>query len=153
MFQAGDIVCYLEAFPLALQEEGNSSYVSTAGPQSCAARMQLKGRFGVLVKKLARHWKVAQIYTFHEKGLEGTVPEFAWGEYVGLKHPSWRSYYNPSPNKKPLEVSYTACAMDKQAHVHLCPAKVSLSNHIMIAGHISGDSLRRLKKLIARVDG
>lgn len=151
MLEPGDIIYYLRPFTLGLHQNDHGKYVAEVGDSLCTARMKMKGRFGIVVSVFGQCIKVVELTTFDHQGLAATKPQHLWPEYVGLRQHWDKGYLHPAPNKA-LEVGYSCCDIHPDTSVHLITDKISLSNQIMIAGHITSDSLARLRTMIKRVE-
>jgi hypothetical protein len=151
MLDIGDIVYYLCPFTVGLHQDVEGYNVASIGGPDCTARVQLKGRFGIVVSKSFQNIKVAQMYTFNGKGLAQAKPQHMWREYVGIRETGVRNYQNPSPHKE-LEVGKTCVDIDANTSVYLITDKISLTSQSMISGRITDESLKRLRRMISKVD-
>ncbi|KAF2657705.1 hypothetical protein K491DRAFT_315350 [Lophiostoma macrostomum CBS 122681] len=153
LLRAGDIIYYLEAFPLGLHQPVQGNYAAHVGGRDCSAAVKLKGRFAIVLDVFGQHAKVAELNTFGNDGLAVAKPQRFWYEYVGIKCSDDRDYQHPSQaTTKPLEVGFSCCEIRKTTSVHLITSRISLGNQIMIAGNITSDSLGRLRTAIKKLE-
>lgn len=159
MLKAGDIIYYLEAFTLSAHQTNTGANVLYS-PYS-TARVQMKGRFGVIVGVGDEAVKVARMTTFGHRGLASRHFS-SWGKYVGIRKTNehkyfdeetgkLQKYYHPGPHEdETLEAGFACCEMHHTSSVELVANLISLSNHIMIAGSLTEGSLKRLKEMITK---
>ncbi|KAF2279145.1 uncharacterized protein EI97DRAFT_440607 [Westerdykella ornata] len=147
MIEHGQIVFYMEAFPLGLGQGDTAANVF--GGKSTAKAMY-KHRYGIVVGKHAQCLKVVQMYTFQGRGL-AAKSEKCRREYVGLRKDKCDDSVHASPHQK-LDVDFCVSCLLDQTSVHLVTDKIHLSNHIMIAGRITMESLTRLRRLVRKVE-
>jgi hypothetical protein len=147
LIETGMIIYYLSPYTLGRHQ----SNVQGSGIANVrAARMQMKGRFGIVVSKHAESLKVTEVYTFQGKGLQSKTQK-DWNEYVGLRCADDKNFYTISKNK-PLEVGQAVCEILPTSSAHLVTTKITLSSQIMMAGWITADSLERLQTMVKEMD-
>ncbi|KAF2009739.1 hypothetical protein BU24DRAFT_468089 [Aaosphaeria arxii CBS 175.79] len=148
MLEPGDIIYYLRPFTVHHDRVSNSTVRSRSGS---TALMQMKGRFGIVVSKFSEHIKVADATTFGHRGIEKAKSRAVFHEYVGLVE---KDCYDNSQSlvHQPLEIESICHPFGSLTSVHLVTEKISISNQIMIAGHITSESLTRLWSLIREVE-
>jgi hypothetical protein len=153
LLRAGDIIYYLEAFPIGLHQRVEGKNAAYVGGRDCNAAVKLKGRFAIVLDVFGQHVKVAELATFNNKGLAVAKSQKYWHEYAGIRSSDDVNYQHPSQAiNKPLEVGFSCCEIPKTTSVHLITSRISLSNQIMIAGNITSDSLGRLRTSIRKLE-
>jgi hypothetical protein len=150
LLEAGMIIYYLEPYTLGLDQRDQGCGTAVVGENRYRARVHLKGRFGIIVNKYSHSLKVAQVYSFGDKGLESKNPKM-WDEYVGVRDVDAPDFHTVS-KKAPLEVRHSCCEILPTSSAHLVTSKISLSNQILCAGRITTDSLERLRVMVKEVD-
>jgi hypothetical protein len=152
LLEPGDIVYYLQAFPMGQEQNGQGDYVAYVGGPDCTARIKCKGRFGIVVAKHTQRVTVAPVYTFGGRGIAKAKPQWCWKEYVGLRETGQKDCNHPGPNGEPLEAGWSCTDISEDASVCLLTEKIGLNDQIMISGRLTETSLKRLCELIRKVD-
>ncbi|KAF2258144.1 hypothetical protein CC78DRAFT_538040 [Lojkania enalia] len=147
LLKPGDIIYYLEAYVVPIYSAMRKTLVSNHS----SAAVNLKGRFAIVVNVYGDSVKVANIYTFGDRGLAEAKSQWLWHEYAGIR--STENDFYQHPTNEGLEIGYSCCEMKEySASVHLVTGKISLSNQIMIGGHITRESLSRLRGMIDKLE-
>ncbi|KAL1610687.1 hypothetical protein SLS60_002357 [Paraconiothyrium brasiliense] len=151
LIEEGDIIYYLDPFIIGLDQEVEGKASDFLGGQRFQAGVKVKGRFGIVTRKIGQTLKVVPISTFNGAGLE-TKPRSVRNEYVELRDPEHCYSRNESPHE-PLEVERAFCDMKQGAAVHLITSRVSLNSQILIAGSITPGSLEKLRNMVYQIEG
>ena len=146
LLEPGMMIYYLESYTVGSDRVDQECGTVRVGGNRFDARVRMKGRFGIVVKKYEQFLQVAQMYTFGNRGL-GSKPPKSWNEYVEVRTVDNLDDHSWSDNK-PLEIAQSCCDILPTSWAHLVTNKVSLSDQILCAGSITPDSLERMRDMI-----
>jgi len=148
MLTIGTIVYYKRPYMVGVHDKPDS-HTAVVGGEKYNSWVKVKGRFGIVVSKFSNSFTVAEITTFNWKGLS-SKPEKTWNEYVQLV--PWGERVRSFAPYEPLQVEDSFFEVMTESYVHLVPVRVSLTDHVMIAGFISHAQVDRLRWLIECLD-
>ncbi|KAF1976845.1 hypothetical protein BU23DRAFT_596796 [Bimuria novae-zelandiae CBS 107.79] len=167
LIEEGVLIYCLEPFMVGPNQTVEGSV--RVGCGKFDAKAKAKGRFGIVTRKHEQHIKVANIYTFGDRGLE-YKPRRIWKEYAEL---SAERISNDEPYEdgeimeendladadrvvrspyRSLSVAESFTKAFDKSVVHLMSYPISLTSQILVAGSITPGSLARLRTLIAQMD-
>ncbi|KAJ4349596.1 uncharacterized protein N0V89_008212 [Didymosphaeria variabile] len=151
LIKEGDIIYYMDPFIIGFDQEVEGEASDFLGGFRFHAGVKVKGRFGIVTRKIGQTLKVVPINTFNGTGL-ASKPRSVREEYVELRDAGHCYLHNESPHE-PLEVDSAFCEMKREAAVHLISSIVTLSSQILIAGSITPESLEQLHELVYQIEG
>ena len=151
LLNPGDIIYYINPFTLGPDQDVDSDAAAYVGGSRFQVGTKAKGRFGIVTRVIGPYIKVVPMYTFNGNGLASKAQDLH-ELYVDLQDPTRWYEQSVSPHR-PLEVREAWCDMKGNATVQLLTTVVTLSQHILIAGNITDDSLERLLDLVRMTEG